>query len=501
MFIRLLFILGFLISTTIFSQVPDKIQRFRNDNKGNYNNRKEDTFYSNNVKSLFNNDGEIGQWPYQPSVSWPSDSGHSYIDGYTFLISAEVIAPGDSQVIHPLETAYRAFYSMDPYTHIPWGIEPVSGYNKEGSNVAQSNNSSTWPKEWPQALNLPASANGHWYGYFGIDSIKASNEIFSVLDDSQDKKFTRAPYNYYPISSDSSRGGLGLRVETRIFQWDDSLRNDIVFINYNIWNISDNDYNKTIFGLYFEPGVGGSEHGPNSSNIDLKHELVYSWNPDGVAFPDNWKTGYVGIGILEGPSNSDMVNQISFVNASHSGSIYSQTIPMNNEIMWKALTSGIDTSIENANLSTIVGVGPFKFEKWTNQSFSDAIILGHNLDEIIRKKEIAQQIYDNNFEIPDTIITNVKQNYDFPSKFNLSQSYPNPFNPITTIRYSISSFKHVTLKIYDILGSEIETLVDEVKPAGTYEVNFNGSRLSSGTYFYRLQSGNSVETKKLILLK
>jgi hypothetical protein len=95
-----------------------------------------------------------------------------------------------------------------------------------------------------------------------------------------------------------------------------------------------------------------------------------------------------------------------------------------------------------------------------------------------------------------------------PSSFLLYQNYPNPFNPSTKILYTIpaaGSNNHVTLKVYDILGNEIATLVNEVKPAGTYDVEFssesNGKYLPSGIYFYKLTAGSFVQTKKMILLK
>jgi hypothetical protein len=86
-------------------------------------------------------------------------------------------------------------------------------------------------------------------------------------------------------------------------------------------------------------------------------------------------------------------------------------------------------------------------------------------------------------------------------KFNLSQNYPNPFNSSTTIRYEISEGSYVMLKVYDVLGNEVATLVNEEKPTGNYEVGFNASNLSSGIYFYTLSTGNFFSTKKMILLK
>jgi hypothetical protein len=88
-----------------------------------------------------------------------------------------------------------------------------------------------------------------------------------------------------------------------------------------------------------------------------------------------------------------------------------------------------------------------------------------------------------------------------PITFTLYQNYPNPFNPSTKISWQSSVSSWQTLKVYDVLGNEIATLVDEYKPAGNYEVDFNAIALSSGVYFYKLQAGSFAETKKMILLR
>jgi hypothetical protein len=85
--------------------------------------------------------------------------------------------------------------------------------------------------------------------------------------------------------------------------------------------------------------------------------------------------------------------------------------------------------------------------------------------------------------------------------FNLSQNYPNPFNPTTRINYQISVAGLVSLRVYNLLGEVMETLVNEEKSAGNYNVEFNASRLPSGTYFYRLKVGSFIETKKMVLMK
>jgi hypothetical protein len=88
-----------------------------------------------------------------------------------------------------------------------------------------------------------------------------------------------------------------------------------------------------------------------------------------------------------------------------------------------------------------------------------------------------------------------------PEKFFLSQNYPNPFNPVTKIKYGLPENSYVKLTVYDLLGREIKTLVNSRLQAGEYITDFNGSELSSGTYFYRLETDKFTETKKFILLK
>jgi photosystem II stability/assembly factor-like uncharacterized protein len=99
------------------------------------------------------------------------------------------------------------------------------------------------------------------------------------------------------------------------------------------------------------------------------------------------------------------------------------------------------------------------------------------------------------------LITSVTDLSSSPTSFLLSQNYPNPFNPNTTISYQLRTQSHVTLKIFDVLGREITTLVNAVETPGTKSVNFDASRLSSGVYYYRLHADTYIDTKKLLLLK
>ena len=106
------------------------------------------------------------------------------------------------------------------------------------------------------------------------------------------------------------------------------------------------------------------------------------------------------------------------------------------------------------------------------------------------------------FAVTVDTLTGINQEYSSgPYEFSLMQNYPNPFNPATSIQYEVGSTQFVTLKVYDVLGNEIETLVNEEKPAGTYELTCNAAALPSGVYFYRLTAGNYTAVRKMVLMK
>ncbi|MBT8379041.1 MAG: T9SS type A sorting domain-containing protein [Ignavibacteria bacterium] len=110
---------------------------------------------------------------------------------------------------------------------------------------------------------------------------------------------------------------------------------------------------------------------------------------------------------------------------------------------------------------------------------------------------LKQVDFDGSFEYSDAVEVEVT----IINEFKLLQNYPNPFNPTTKIEYQIPKLSFVTIKVYDVLGNEIATLVNNEKQAGSYEISWYSENLPSGVYFYRLQAGNFIDTKKMILLK
>jgi hypothetical protein len=98
-------------------------------------------------------------------------------------------------------------------------------------------------------------------------------------------------------------------------------------------------------------------------------------------------------------------------------------------------------------------------------------------------------------------LTGVENTKNNPAAFSVAQNYPNPFNPSTRIRYSIPHSSSVSIKVYDLIGNEIQTLVNEEKPGGSYEITWNAYDLPSGVYFYQIRAGEFFQTNKMLLLK
>ncbi|AFH48173.1 Subtilisin-like serine protease [Ignavibacterium album JCM 16511] len=122
-------------------------------------------------------------------------------------------------------------------------------------------------------------------------------------------------------------------------------------------------------------------------------------------------------------------------------------------------------------------------------------------DKDIKSNKIYYRLKQIDYNGDESYTAEVSVDIQFPENFILYQNFPNPFNPTTSLRYAIGSRQFVTLKVYDLLGREITTLVNEEKLPGVYDIEFNASKLSSGTYFYKLQAGDYSEIKKMILLK
>lgn len=185
------------------------------------------------------------------------------------------------------------------------------------------------------------------------------------------------------------------------------------------------------------------------------------------------------------------------------------------------LTDSSLSTVVNTNLTAIDGLtadqfGNYYFSSWATDKVYRYDALFSNPPEVISSghnnpADIFYNTYDNVLAIPNfhanrvdfipVSQTEIGLDDNLPNNFKLMQNYPNPFNPSTTIMYQIPELSFTTLRVYDVLGNEIKTLINEEKPAGVYALAFDGNGLTSGIYFYRLTAGEFREIKKMMLMK
>ncbi len=170
--------------------------------------------------------------------------------------------------------------------------------------------------------------------------------------------------------------------------------------------------------------------------------------------------------------------------------------------LYDLMTSTVfDTITTDGDYRMYTCFGPFSFPAGSTLVIDVAIVAGTSLSDLLANADDAKSYWQ--------LVLPVETETNNHFTFNLDQNYPNPFNPATIIKYQIPELSFVTLKIYDVLGGEVATVISEEKPLGNYEVEFNASELSSGIYFYQLQAGSPstssgqsfVETKKMVLLR
>lgn len=196
--------------------------------------------------------------------------------------------------------------------------------------------------------------------------------------------------------------------------------------------------------------------------------------------------------------NSDLPDLLSPVNASVSG----------NQLRLACNMPQINNTPEISDKGILIA--RMKLETSARKFSSDPLHLGWtDGNSIFRTKicvndgETVREIADSEIEFTgiNSEKNNISSSADFPKEFSLAQNFPNPFNPVTKISFEIPASGFVNLKIYDITGREISSLVNENLNAGTYNVQFDGAGYASGVYFYKITAGNFSEIRKMFLIK
>ncbi|MEJ2105082.1 MAG: T9SS type A sorting domain-containing protein [Ignavibacteriaceae bacterium] len=448
------------------------------------------SFYSTCYPGFFTRSTNAGS-SFENCITIPNDpswgtlavgpNGDLYVGGtdgysYDFLVAKSTNAQISGQTV-----TWNSFTTVDLDGSITYGINPNPGglggqtsiatdtsggpYNgyvyllcsvERNSNsdpcdvmFARSTNGGT---SWSTPVRVNDDAGSSAYQWFGTMSVAPTGRIDAIWLDTRDHLGTNLSALYYSNSTDAG------------ITWSANER------------LSD----------YFDPHLGW----PQQNKMGDYYHMVSDSNGASLAWAatfNNEQDVYYSH-ILTGIVPVELVSFSASISSNVVALSWSTATELNNRGF------EIERSSNKTNWRTI----GFKEGKGTtsetqNYSYADKLSDINSERLYYRLKQLD---FDGSFEYSNMIEVVVP-----PSEFVLSQNYPNPFNPSTTINYQLPENSFVSLKVYNVLGNEVASLVNEQKQAGKYEVEFNASELGSGVYFYTLKVGEFVQSKKMLLLK
>ncbi len=459
-------------------------------------------------------------------------NGNTYRYGLQAGKILENGAPDD-----PWDSKYRVYKILDGWENLPLGS--VRDQYEQDFN------------EWPMEDGAPyEDVDGNGAYTPGVDGPKyVGDETLWYVANDLDPSRTTFTYGSLPI---------GLEFQTTTYAFDQAnFLADAVFKKYRIINKSSNTIDSMYLVYWMDDDLGDA--GDDYSGCDTVLDLGYTYNAD------NNDVGFYGANppavghlLLQGPVvNATLQDSAYFNNEWHKGyrnlpmttfafyindftspyqdpdlGVYDGTLQFYNYMSGKLWNgdpyidpnTGLETMFPLAgdpvngtgwyegggwpggpvpgDRRSLVSSGPFTMQPADTQEVVVAIYIAigsDNLNSVTEMKNKAQSLKD--FYFTGTVTALDDNMAEIVRDFKLSQNYPNPFNPSTVISWQSPVGSRQILKIYDLLGREVKTLVNEEKKAGYHSIDFNGSDLPSGIYFYRLQTGDFVQTRKMILLK
>ena len=481
-----------------------------------------ETYYKNN--GIFNHNFQNGQSGFE----WPA--GSDIYARQTSGIWIGTIANNDTLAAHIGYGSSNFIPGFVDENGLPQG-QSDSAYRIYKITRGDSTNQ--------DYLNWPAY-QGAYISEFGKPFNLGTQTMFFVNNDA-----------YHPWSGDST---LKAQVLNTVWAYsNNTLLRNVIFMEYRIINRSNKIWNNTYVGIFTDDDLGS--YADDNIGVDSNRGLGFTYNydnydenygdnPPAVGFtfvrgPYDY-TGNISdtIKYYDPPGSSNLRIKIGYKRRSISSFQYfneggpEPDFPYTaaqvyrvlfglwrNGQQWISPVTGQPTKLPysgdpvtgtgwvsnyDSDMRSLQNIGPFNMNPGDTQSIIVAQVIARgssNLNSITKLRETAdyaRQIYEENFQ---SVLSVNSSSIEIPDGFKLDQNYPNPFNPVTNLEFGISKLGFVSLKVYDILGKEISTLVNENLNPGTYKYNFDASDLTSGIYFYRLQVGKFSETRRMILLK
>ena len=319
--------------------------------------------------------------------------------------------------------------------------------------------------------NATTKISGH-IGSLGIANEMINSVPFSGF--SSNANFNQILSCTYSDGGAPASNQTGLTIQQTSYS---NTGDNFVILDFIITNNTGSPVNGVYVGQFQDWDIAGGSQ--NQGGYDASKNIAYQYLPSGI--PDS---NYYGIVALNGWSGARVTDYgpgpdvIRDSSLAYISTFLNETISTNGDYrMW-------------------IGSGPYDIEAGGFVRVGFAICAGVDLTGLQDAATAAQFGWQN-------FVVSVENEVDItqPLAFTLEQNYPNPFNPSTKIKYGLAEASFVKLSVYNILGQEVKVLVNEVKNAGFYEIDFNATSLTSGTYFYRIGTLRYTETKKMLLIK
>lgn len=282
----------------------------------------------------------------------------------------------------------------------------------------------------------------------------------------------------------AGRSSIGVRVTLKSYAFKDPPNDGYVLLRYLLENTTASNISNLYAGLFLDWDIG-PDGANNQADYDGEHNLGYVYNVKRTV------RTYCGVALM---SSIAPVGYWAIDNDQNTpGAPWGIYDGFTLAEKWQALSSGVGrTTSDVGDVSQVLSTGPLTIAPGKTVEVGFAVLGGDTLSDMQANVEVALRKWK---QITLEDINTV------PEEFALYQNYPNPFNPVTTIIYDLPLDNFVSLKVYDLLGREVATLVSERQKAGRYIREFTGSTLSSGVYFYRLEAGVFSEARKMLIIR
>jgi serine protease len=281
---------------------------------------------------------------------------------------------------------------------------------------------------------------------------------------------------------------IGIEISFNSFAFSNEADEDYVIMRYKVKNTNASEITGFYAGLFGDWDLG-DQGNLNKVDYDPANRLGYIWRTD------NNPSTYAGMSLLSATNVSYWAIDNDNTIAGNPWGIYDG---FTDQEKYQSLSSGLGRTqaggTSGRDVANVLGSGPYNIPANGEITIAFALIAGNNLSDLQANAVAARNKY-------NSLVGITNYNSELPSDFSLSQNYPNPFNPSTNIKFSIANPGLTSLKIYNTLGKEVASLVNEYLQAGSYDADWNASGNSSGVYFYRLQANGFVQTKRMLLIK